>query len=199
MIGLAGNLVNSVDVDWAQWVALIDRQVFRPSILLARAREDNLRAGRILAASLEEPKLSLTVHHQVRIRIAHAMDVADLPGQIEDKPPAPQRLLHRLLVSHVGYVHGNMLLDVCEVEAVGAGVRYQGVHDCYPRPEAHQPPDKITADEPVATGNQNGRTVEGLLYRRHQRFPAAAWRTTSRHHRRTMSIPTSAMRRGVKN
>ena len=101
--------------------------------------------------------------------------------------------------SHVDYMHGNKPLDVCEVEAVGAGVRYQGVHDRYPCPEPHQPADKIAADEPVATGNQNGCTVEGLLYRGISSSPWPAWRTTSRHHKRTMSIPTSAMRRGVKN
>jgi hypothetical protein len=36
-----------------------------------------------------------------------------------------------------------------------------GAHDRYPRPEPHQPPDKVAADEPIATGNQNA-TPEGL-------------------------------------
>jgi hypothetical protein len=55
VIGLGSDLVNSVNVDRAQWVAFIDRQVFWPPVLLSRCREDDLRAWRMLAAGSRSP------------------------------------------------------------------------------------------------------------------------------------------------
>ena len=72
----------------------IDRQIFWPPVLLARCRDDDLRAWRMLAAGFEKPQLGMTVHRQVRVRIAHAVDVADLPSQIEDERPASHQLSH---------------------------------------------------------------------------------------------------------
>jgi hypothetical protein len=124
VIGLGSDLVNSVNVNWPQWVVLIDRQVFWSTILLPRCREHDLRAWRILAARFQEPQLSMTIHHQVRVRIAHAVDVADLPSQVEDKFAASQQPSHCLVISHVGDVHGDPPLEVFQVEPVRAGVRH---------------------------------------------------------------------------
>src|SRR5918994_2155529 len=125
--------------------------------------------------------------------------MTDLPGQVEDKRLSPQRLSHRILVGHVDDAHRDMSLNVCEVEAVRASVRHQGIDNRHLRPEFHQPPDKIAPDKPVTTGDQNGYTGESSFRKGHHRLRLAPCRTVSRHHKRSMSKSTSAMRGAVKN
>ena len=129
VVGLAGRLVDAVDVGRPDQVRLVDRQAVGPAVDLARAGVDDADPRVVLAAGLEHRELRAAVDVEVGIRIAHAVDVADLPGEVEDDLAVLDQRVHRRLIAHVGDVDAHAVLDAVEVEAVAAVVGIERVDD----------------------------------------------------------------------
>jgi hypothetical protein len=68
---------------------------------------------------------------EIRVRIPHAVDVADLARQIEDDVAAADEIVHRGGVAHVGRAQRDRALDAADVERIAAVVRNQRVDDQY--------------------------------------------------------------------
>ena len=111
VVVLAGGLVDAVDVGRPDEMRLVDRQAVGPAVDLSRAGVDHPHAGIVLAAGLEHRELRAAVDVEIGVRIAHAVDVADLPGEIEDDFPVLDEDVHRRLVAHVGDVEADAILD----------------------------------------------------------------------------------------
>jgi hypothetical protein len=65
-------------------VLLVHRQVVGLAVDLARAGEHDLHAGVVVAARLEQRELAAAVDLEIGVRVPHAVDVADLAGEVED-------------------------------------------------------------------------------------------------------------------
>ena len=57
---------------------------------------------------------------QIRVRIAHAVDVTDLSGEIENDLPVLDEHVHRGLVADVGDVDPDSIFEAVNVEPVAA-------------------------------------------------------------------------------
>ena len=103
MVVLAGRLVDAVHVDGHE-VRLVDGQVLRPAVDLARAGEDDLHRRVVMAAGLEDRELAAAVDLEIRVRIAHGVDVARLAGEVEEIVLIADEVVQAVLVAHVGDV-----------------------------------------------------------------------------------------------
>ena len=95
VVVLAGRLVDAVDVGRPHEVRLVDRQRVGPAVDLPRAGEDDLHRRVVVAARLEHRQLAAAVDLEVGVRIAHAVDVADLAGEVEDHVAIAHQVVHR--------------------------------------------------------------------------------------------------------
>src|SRR5712692_10020898 len=84
VIGLAGHLVDAVDVDRSQDVLLVDRHVVRATVDLPCAREDNVDARVDRPAGLEQGQLRSAVDLEIDQRVGHRIEVTRLAGEIEE-------------------------------------------------------------------------------------------------------------------
>ena len=57
-----------------------------------------------MAARLEQRQLAAAVDLEIGVRIPHAVDVADLPGEVEDDLATAHQVVHRARLPHVGDV-----------------------------------------------------------------------------------------------
>ena len=69
VVPLSRGLVDAVDVDRLQRMLLVNRQVSRPSVDLARAREDDVDSWIVVAAGLEDRELGATVDLEVGVGV----------------------------------------------------------------------------------------------------------------------------------
>ena len=111
MVVLAGGLVDAVHVGGPDQMRLGHRQRVRTAVDLSRPGEDDLHAGVVAAAGLEQRQLAAAVDLQIRVRILHAVDVAHLTGEVEDHILAAHEIVHRALLPDVGDVHRHAVLD----------------------------------------------------------------------------------------
>ena len=71
--------------------------------------------GIVLAARLEDRELRAAVDLQIGVRVDHRVEVARLPGEVEDARPGRDEVLEAVLVAHVGDVDVNSVLDPGDV------------------------------------------------------------------------------------
>ena len=170
MVVLARRLVDAVDVGRLHQVLLVDRQRVGTAVDLARAGEDDLGAGIVVAARLENRQLAAAVDLEVGVRIAHAVDVTDLAGEVEDDLPVAHQIVHRALLPDVGDVDAHAVGDAVDVEQVAAVVGDQRVDEQHVGAERHQLPREVAADEPETAGDHHATAaVEGAVIHAHGR------------------------------
>ncbi len=80
-----GILVNAIEIDRTHGVLLVDRKILRHAIDLARAGVNDAAPRRLTRAFFEEVKLRGSIQVGIARRVLHAVDVADLAGQVEDE------------------------------------------------------------------------------------------------------------------
>ena len=194
----------------------VDRQRVGPAVDLARAGEDDLRAGIVVAARLEQRQLAAAVDLEIRVRIPHAVDVAHLAGEVEDDVAVAHEVVHRALLADVGDVDADAIGDAVDVEQVAAVVGDQRVDEQHVGAELDEPAREVAADEAEAAGDHHAAAaVELAVVGGHgaargrcaigvggvATAPARrCWRrTTSANHRRITSTPVLKMRRKLKN
>ena len=219
MVVLAGRLVDPVDVGRPHELRFGDRQRIGPPVHLARAGEHDFHLRIVVAARLEHGQLAAAVDLEIRVRIAHAVDVAHLSGEAEDHVAPLHEIVHRGLLPDVGDVHAHALGDAVDVEQVAAVVGDERVDQEHVGAEVDELPREVAADEPEAAGDHHGAAaVEGAIVHHQVRgglgqvpsepsraasdgAPARRWRRriTSSYHRRITSTPVFTIRGTLKN
>ncbi len=134
-------------------MSLVDRQSIRAPVHLARPGVNYPDAGVVLAAGLEHRELRAAVDVEVRIWVAHAVDVADLAGEVEDNFPVLHQCVQRRLVAHVGDVDAHAVFQPRDVEPVSAIVGVKRIDDEDVSACIGQTPDEITADKAEPAGH----------------------------------------------
>src|SRR5262245_7502848 len=155
VIVLTGGLVDAVDIGRPHQVGLVDRQRVGAPIDLPCAGEYDFDAGVEVAASLEDRELAAAVDFEVAIRIQHAVDVADLPGEIENDGSVAHEVIHRALLADVCNVHANAIVDAVDVEQVAAVVGDQRVDEKDFCAKLDESSGEIAADEAEAAGDHH--------------------------------------------
>jgi hypothetical protein len=191
---------------------------------LPRAGEHDLGRRVVIAACLEQRQLGAAVDVEVVVRVAHAVDVADLAGEVEDHLAIAYQVVHRRVLPDVGDVDADLRLDAVDVEEVPAVVVDQRVDQQHIGAERRQLARQVAADEAEAAGHHDaataievavivahargdplpGRPLTGDASARTSTAPGAIprwWtrRTTSAHHSFSTSTPVRAMRLKLKN
>ena len=82
-----------------------------------------------MAAGFEQRQLAAAVDLEIGVRVAHAVDVADLSGEVEDDLAVLHQVVHRARLPHVGDVDAHAVLDAGDVEQVAAVVGNQRVDE----------------------------------------------------------------------
>ena len=155
VVVLAGRLVDAVDVGRPHELALADRQRVGPAVDLARAGEDDLHVRVVVAARLENRQLAAAVDLEIRVRIAHAVDVAHLAREVEDDVAIAHEIVHRRLLADVGDVDVHAIGDAVDVEEVAAVVGDQRVDEQDVRAEIDERAREVAADEAEAAGDHH--------------------------------------------
>ena len=89
------------------------------------------------------------------MRIAHAVDVADLPGEIEDDLAVAHEVVHRARLPDVGDVDAHAILDARDVEEVAAVVGNERVDEQDVGAEIDEAAREVAADEPEPAGDHH--------------------------------------------
>ncbi len=191
-------------------MGLVDRQGGGSPVDLSRAGEHDLHSGVVVAARFEDRELAPAVDLEIRVRIAHAVDVAHLAGEVEDHRPVAHQVVHRRVLTDVRDVDVHAIGDAVDVEHVAAVVGDQRIDEEHVCAERHELAREIAADEPEAAGDHHvPAPVELAVVGRHGRgwlgrmsgvaTRRCRWRTTSSTHSRITSTPVLTMRRKLKN
>ena len=114
----------------------------------------------MLAAGLDEVHRRDAVDAQVELRIAHAVAVAHLAGEVEDEVLVADEDLQRGAVAHVGDVDRHPVGDGLDVGEVAAELRDQGVQQRDVGPLLDQRDGQVAAQEPQAAGDQHAASAE---------------------------------------
>ena len=210
VVVLARRLVDPVDVGRPHQVALVHRQVIGAAVDLARAGIDHPHRRVVASAGFEHRQLRPAVDVEIGLRVPHAVDVADLAGEVEDRVAILHQRSHRGLIADVGDVDPDRRHEPVQVEAIAAVLRVQRVDDQDVRAGLDQEPRQVAADEAHAAGDHHPpAAVELAQLRRHRRSPGVAgaparWRWCSRRTTRTnhsfiTSAAVRARRRKLKN
>src|SRR6185295_15340971 len=110
-------------------------------------------------AGLEHRQLAAAVDLEIRIRIAHAVDVADLAGEAEDDVAIPDQIVHRRLLADVGDVHPHAIGDAVDVEQVAAVVGDERVDEQDVGAEVDETARQVAGDEAEAAGDHDGASA----------------------------------------
>src|SRR5207253_11093735 len=100
-------------------------------------------------------QLAAAVDVEVRVRISHAVDVAHLPGQIEDDFTVPHQMVHGAFLPHVRDVDPHAIGEAVDVEEVPAEVRDQRIHQQHVSAKLGQPARDVAADEAQTAGDHD--------------------------------------------
>jgi hypothetical protein len=139
-----------------------------------------------MPARLEQRQLAAAVDLEIGVRIAHAVDVADLAGEIEDHLAALHEVIHRARLAHVGDVDGDPVLDAGDVEQVAAVVGNQRVDEQDVGAKIDEAMREVAADEPQSARDHHApAAIESVGAHRPLR---CSLRMTSAHHSFITSI-----------
>ncbi len=110
-------------------MVFVDGQPVGAAVHLTRACVHDADRRVVPPAGFEHRQLRAAIDLEIRVRIPHAVDVADLPGQVEDHFAVLHQRIHRRFVTNVRDVDADVFLDAVEVEPVAAVLRVQGIDD----------------------------------------------------------------------
>ena len=109
----------------------------------------------MVPARLEHGQLAAAVDLEIRVRIAHAVDVAHLTREVEDDVAIPHEIVHRALLPDVGDVDAHAVGDAVDVEEVAAVVGDERVDEQDVGAQIDETPREIAADETEAAGDHH--------------------------------------------
>ena len=160
VVPLAGELVDPVDVDGGERVALVDREVARAPVELARAREDDRGLRVVVTARLEDRELRAAVDLEVGVRVGHRVEVARLAGEVEDHVAPAHERPQAVLVPDVRDVDVHAVVDPGDVVPAAAVLRDERVDEADVRARRHERVREVRADEAEAAGDQHALALE---------------------------------------
>ena len=134
--------------------ALVNRQFHGRSILAARATEYQLDTGVEPSQRLHYNGGTFDIELDVGERIAQALDVRDLAGQVEHVVLAADEPIHRVAIADIAEVHNHPILDRGDVEEIPAVFRDHGIDQRDVGSRCDQLNGKGRADEAEPTGDQ---------------------------------------------
>ena len=115
-----------------------------------------------MAARLEHRQLAAAVDLEIGVRVAHAVDVADLAGEVEDDVAVAHQVVHRRLLADVGDVDAHAVGDAVDVEQVAAVVGDQRVDEQHVGAELDELAREVAADEAEAAGDHHAAAAVEL-------------------------------------
>src|SRR4051812_1296552 len=159
VVVLAGGLVDAVDVGRPHQMRFRNWQRVGAPVHLARTGEDDLDVRVVVAARLENRQLGAAVDLEVGVRVLHAVDVTDLPGQVEDHVLVLDQVIHGRLLADVRDVDANAAFDPVDVEQAAAVFGEQGIDDQDLRAERDERVREVAADETEAARDHDLATA----------------------------------------
>ena len=108
-----------------------------------------------MPARLEDRELAAAVDLEIGVGVAHAVDVTDLPREIEDDLLVAHQILHRAGVAHVGDVHSHGVAYRCNIEQVAPVVGNQRVDEQDVGAQRDEARRQVAADETETSGDQH--------------------------------------------
>ena len=200
VVPLTGHFVYAVYVGWVQEMALVDRQVVRYAVDLARAGEYHLDVGIVVAARLEDGELAAAIDLEVCEGVAHAIHVADLTGQVKEVVLPLYQVVHAGAIADVGDVDPHQVLDIGDIEQVATILRDERIDDKHLGPQFYQPPGQVGADEAESAGDERLLSLELLeIVGHHASSRPRSWGHRSSHHSAQSCLPVRQIRRKLKN
>jgi hypothetical protein len=122
-----------------------------------------------MAAGLEQRQLAAAVDLEIGVRIANAVDVAHLPGEVEDHLAVLHEVIHRARLPDVGDVDLDAILDAGDVEQIAAILGDQRVDEQDIGAERGEAVREVAADEPESARDHHlAPAIE--IRRAHRRF-----------------------------
>ena len=134
MQALAGHLVYPVDIDGLQNLRLNQRQRVRWPVALAGAGINDPHIPVHLPAGLQNGQRRQGVHPEIRKRIVHGLQVADVAGDIENVGFAADEFPHEIQVATVPFDQLGFVSNGLDIEVIGTARRVQGIDNCDGRP-----------------------------------------------------------------
>ena len=163
VVPLPGGLVDPVDVDGADRMLFVHRQVARRAVDLPGAREHDARRRVVMTQRLEDRQLGPTVDLEVGVGIGHRVEVARLTCEVEHDVLAFHEPPQAVLVAHVRDVDVHPVFEAGDVRPVTSVLRHERVdeHDVRARVDEHA--RERRADEPEPAGDEHAPAGEGRV------------------------------------
>ncbi len=112
-------IVTNVDrlaVGGIERMLLFDRRILRTTVHLPGIRVNDPGTRIEAATDFQKVQLTPTTDFQVRKRVFHRIEVADLAGQIEDEIPVLDQCIHAGFIAHVPQIDVDMFFVFVNVE-----------------------------------------------------------------------------------
>ncbi len=149
-------------------MALVDRQRCRFAVNLPGAGVDDLGVGVVAPARFEQRELGPAVDVEVRCRIPHAVDVAHLPGEVEDDLPVSHQVVHGALLANVCDVDPQSGFEAGNVEQVAAVIGDERVNEQDVGAERRERPREIAPDKAKPTRDEHAAPAIEVVRRKGQ-------------------------------
>src|SRR3989304_4943419 len=111
----------AVSADGVHRMGLGGRKPNGPAVNLPRAGVEDSNRVIALATGFQNRELAAAVDLQIGLRILHAIDVASLTRQVEEKILVLQEVLHPVHVANVGDIDPELGLQALDVVAISPG------------------------------------------------------------------------------
>src|SRR5229473_3585076 len=161
VIGLAGHLVDAVDIGRPQRMLLVDRQIAWPAVDLPRPGMHDGDRRDHGPAQFQELQLRRAIDREVMLRRIHRIEMAGLAGEIEQEILAGKQVAQRGRIADIADIDPHPLAYVGDVGEIGAGLGDHAVDEQHLGAESHQTPRQRRPYEADAAGDDHMRPAEG--------------------------------------
>ena len=152
--------VDAVEIDGLHGVGFVHREVLRHAEDLAGAGVDHADPGRLTGAFFDEAEMRFGVEGGVAPRLLHAVNVADLAGDVEDDLGLSQCGGERGSVGDIFGDHADFGAERIEVVRVGAAASNLAIDHGDARAGPGKTHCEIAANESKATRDDDVAVLE---------------------------------------
>ena len=140
---------------------LVDRQIARPAVDLARAGMDDRNRRRHRPAQLEELQLRGAIDREIVLGRGHRVHVTCLRRQIEQQILSSKQVAQCLAVADIGDVDPHPVADIRDIGEIAAGLRRHAVDEQHLGAKPDKPPGQRRADQADPAGDHRALAAEG--------------------------------------
>jgi hypothetical protein len=127
VVGFARSLVDAVHVHGTDRVPLVDWEILRTAVHLARAREDDAGVRVHASAGLDQRELGRAVDLQILERRLHRVLVARLAREVEDEAAILHQHAQPVPVADVRDVEPDLVAEIRDVVEIAPEVVAEAV------------------------------------------------------------------------